>query len=231
MPIRILDSPEPLTEASYGTDPVLIGSDVLMVLQQEMIRYCEQRVAGRSFLIAGHRGAGKTTLVQGAFQQVRAARNQAAERFALSGREELVANRLRPLLVLLQGPNLLPAATTRPKKDGGSKESGQDSATDSKKNGGADAGNAEEDEAQTGWQEGLRSALPKLSDEELRRRVEESLEHEPQDLEQMKSLWVEIQERAGQMGPAEKLNLLLESARPYCTEKEFLQVGRKHLQP
>ena len=74
----------------------------------------------------------------------------------------------------------------------------------------------------TGWQEGLRSALPNLTDEQLRRRVQECLEHEPQDLEQMRSLWVEIQERTGQKSPAEKLSLLLESARPYCPEEEFL---------
>lgn len=74
----------------------------------------------------------------------------------------------------------------------------------------------------TGWQEGLRSALPNLTDEELRRRVQECLEHEPQDLEQMRYLWVEIQERTGQKSPAEKLSLLLESARPYCPEEEFL---------
>ena len=77
----------------------------------------------------------------------------------------------------------------------------------------------------TGWQEGLRSALPSLTDEQVRRRVQECLEHEPQDLEQMKSLWVEVQERTGQKSPAEKLNLLLESARPYCSEEEF-QAGR-----
>jgi hypothetical protein len=74
----------------------------------------------------------------------------------------------------------------------------------------------------TGWQEGLRAALPNLTDEQLRRRVQECLEHEPQDLEQMRSLWVEIQERAGQKSPAEKLSLLLESARVYCPEEEFL---------
>jgi hypothetical protein len=74
----------------------------------------------------------------------------------------------------------------------------------------------------TGWQEGLRSALPNLNDEQLCRRVQECLEHEPQDLEQLRSLWVEIQERTGQKSPAEKLSLLLESARPYCPEEEFL---------
>jgi hypothetical protein len=74
----------------------------------------------------------------------------------------------------------------------------------------------------TGWQEGLRSALPNLTDEHLRTRVQECLEHKRQDLEQMKSLWVEVQERTGLKTPADKLNLLLESAKPYCTEEEFL---------
>ena len=73
-----------------------------------------------------------------------------------------------------------------------------------------------------GWEEGLRSALPNLTDEQVSRRVQECLEDEPQDLEQIRSLWVEIQERTGHKSPAEKLSLLLESARPYCPEEEFL---------
>ena len=74
----------------------------------------------------------------------------------------------------------------------------------------------------TDWQEGLRSALPNLTDERLRTRVQECLEHKPQDLEQMNFLWVEVQERTGLKTPADKLNLLLESTKPYCTEEEFL---------
>jgi hypothetical protein len=71
------------------------------------------------------------------------------------------------------------------------------------------------------WQEGLRSALPNLIDAQLRTRVQECLEHEPHDLEQVRSLWVEAQEQTGVKTPADKLNLLLESAKPYCTEEEF----------
>lgn len=73
----------------------------------------------------------------------------------------------------------------------------------------------------TTWQEGLRSALPNLIDESLRRRVQECLDHEPPDWEEVKSLWVEVQERTGTKTPADKLNLLLESTKPYCTEEEF----------
>lgn len=72
------------------------------------------------------------------------------------------------------------------------------------------------------WLEGLRSALPDLCDEQLRGRIRYCLEREPNNLEQMKSLWVEVQEQAGLKTPADKLGLLLESAKPYCTDDEFL---------
>jgi hypothetical protein len=98
MPIRILEKPEPLSEASRANEkPVLIGSEALDLLEHELRRYCNQEVNGRSFLIAGHRGSGKTTLVYGAFQRV------------LEEMGDGDARQLRPLLVLLQGPNLLPS--------------------------------------------------------------------------------------------------------------------------
>lgn len=75
------------------------------------------------------------------------------------------------------------------------------------------------------WQEGLRSALPNLADKQLRGRVQECLECDLGDLEQLKCLWVEVQERMGAKTPADKLNLLLESVKPYTTEEEF-RVGR-----
>jgi hypothetical protein len=64
----------------------------------------------------------------------------------------------------------------------------------------------------TGWQEGLRSALSNLTDDQLRMRVQQCLEREP-DFEQMKSLWLEIQERAGQKSPSDPLRSL---ASPAC---------------
>ena len=70
---------------------------LLNLLEHELRRYCNQEVTGRSFLIAGHRGSGKTTLVYGTFQRV----------LEEIGRED--TRQLRPLLVLLQGPNLLPS--------------------------------------------------------------------------------------------------------------------------
>ena len=60
-----------------------------------MLRYCDGEVTGRSFLIAGHRGAGKTTMVSNAhLQAVREA-----------GRRIRAA---RPLIVWLHGPSLFP---------------------------------------------------------------------------------------------------------------------------
>ena len=72
------------------------------------------------------------------------------------------------------------------------------------------------------WNESLRSALASLKDEQLRRRVQECLESEPQGLEQIRSLWVEVKDQTGIKTPADKLDLLLESAKPFCTEEEFL---------
>jgi hypothetical protein len=73
-----------------------------------------------------------------------------------------------------------------------------------------------------GWEQSLRAALPNLADEQLHQRVQKYLACEPQDVEQMKSLWLEVQERTSAKTPADKLNLLLESAKPYCTDEEVL---------
>jgi hypothetical protein len=97
MPITIKERPEVLTEASLlaSEPPLLIRSNAVGLLTHELRRYCNREVSGRSFLIAGHRGAGKTTLVLNACQEIF---------------KESIERRvpLRPLLVMLQGPNLLP---------------------------------------------------------------------------------------------------------------------------
>ena len=61
MAISIHESPEPLTDASFRDPAVLIPSQSLRILKQELLRYCDGKVSGRSFLVAGHRGSGKTT--------------------------------------------------------------------------------------------------------------------------------------------------------------------------
>jgi hypothetical protein len=112
MPIRIIDSPEPLTGASVQQPPMLIESDGLRMLKQELRRYCDQKVSGRSFLVAGHRGSGKTTLVQGSIQETNAEIVSDWSTRLLSGDlDGSDAISMRPLFILLQGPNLLPAET------------------------------------------------------------------------------------------------------------------------
>jgi hypothetical protein len=74
-------------------------------LTQELHRYCEGQINGRSFLIAGHRGAGKTTMVAAAVMNVQRAAAQSP------------VPMLRPLFVPLHGPNLFrdePIARTEP---------------------------------------------------------------------------------------------------------------------
>lgn len=74
MPIRLKRIAEPLSLAARtDTAPhpgwaapdavILAPSQARSVLSHEMSRYCDGLVRGRSFLIAGHRGSGKTTMV------------------------------------------------------------------------------------------------------------------------------------------------------------------------
>jgi hypothetical protein len=98
VPIKIVNVPDPFTPARPSQEsPPFIESDAYRQLLQELRRYCNRELAGRSFLITGHRGSGKTTLVSRVFE--------ALLREAVRGDSEL---RLRPLPVLLQGPTLLP---------------------------------------------------------------------------------------------------------------------------
>src|SRR5690349_16473980 len=97
MPIRIVESSEPLSPAAQdrAQEALLIDSDASRLLSHEMLRYCEGEVTGRSFLIAGHRGAGKTTMVSNAHLQ---AKRETARR----------PRATRPLIVWLHGPSLFP---------------------------------------------------------------------------------------------------------------------------
>ncbi|HSL69164.1 MAG TPA: hypothetical protein VK864_02935, partial [Longimicrobiales bacterium] len=94
MPIRILLPPEPLAPASRQQETIIIQSSGYRQLQRELLRYCQGEVEGRSFLIAGHRGAGKTTLVNDCVLQVGKLANGGSA---------------RPIIVRLHGPNLVRA--------------------------------------------------------------------------------------------------------------------------
>ena len=91
MPLRFEPPADPLTTTASAVSHV-IESDALQRLTKEIERYGRRELAGRSILIAGHRGVGKTTLVRKAIENVRGARS------AYQG---------RPLFVDLHGPDLL----------------------------------------------------------------------------------------------------------------------------
>ena len=93
MTIYIAEIPEP-SLARPSTTPVnLAESAASGRLKSELDRYVAGEISGRSFLISGHRGAGKTTLVLKAIEQAAA--------------RALNTARTMPLLVPLHGPDLL----------------------------------------------------------------------------------------------------------------------------
>lgn len=99
MPIRIREGADPLSDASRlaSDDRVLIQaqSEAGRLLRQELQRYCRGEINGRSFLIAGHRGAGKTTMVA-----------DAVDRVLRQSATVPMDEQLRPLPVFLHGPSL-----------------------------------------------------------------------------------------------------------------------------
>ena len=94
MPIRIRDSADPLSDRALqgNREVILARSEAGRLLRYELLRYCSGQIQGRSFLIAGHRGAGKTTMVADAL-------NHAIVNHT--------AGSLRPLPIFLHGPSLL----------------------------------------------------------------------------------------------------------------------------
>jgi len=111
MPLVFNPPADPLTPGAQSqTSPIVshvIESDALQRLTREIERYGRRELAGRSILIAGHRGIGKTTLVRKAIENARGFRSQFAG---------------RPLFVDLHGPDLLaPPEKETDAKDGDSK--------------------------------------------------------------------------------------------------------------
>src|SRR5262245_24472821 len=94
MPIEVKETPEPLTAAAELTPPDLAECEAYRVLLHDLMRYGQRETMGRSILIAGHRGSGKTTRVRWAIQQAQS-------------KLERIPGAARPLLVPLHGPDLL----------------------------------------------------------------------------------------------------------------------------
>src|SRR5579872_3889021 len=101
MPIYVKRSYDPGTRyAREGAPSILAHSHVGDELKRLVKRYVMEEIAGRSYLISGHRGSGKTTLVKKIVDDVS---------------QEIARERKprRPLLVTLEGPMLLPAPDKR----------------------------------------------------------------------------------------------------------------------
>jgi hypothetical protein len=99
MPIRIRNHNDPLSPRSLDLPdserPGGASCAAARIFAQELERYCTGMLTGCSFLISGHRGAGKTTMVESAIDE--------AMRRSLEVRDDAFA---MPLPVFLNGPSL-----------------------------------------------------------------------------------------------------------------------------
>jgi hypothetical protein len=93
MSIYVSDSPEPFASTVNRGPVILAESAAYGRICSELSRYAAGEISGRSFLISGHRGAGKTTLV------LKAIEDTTALALSTTGR--------RLLLIPLHGPDLL----------------------------------------------------------------------------------------------------------------------------
>ncbi|MFL6625681.1 MAG: hypothetical protein ACJ8IK_30225 [Burkholderiaceae bacterium] len=99
MALRVRDQQQPLTDVGPSGRHA-IASTILAecaagdLLLNELERYCGRKVEGRSILLAGLRGVGKTTLATAAVQKV------------MHLAEDGTRLPMRPLHVVLLGPNL-----------------------------------------------------------------------------------------------------------------------------
>src|SRR5262245_38821481 len=86
-----------------------ITSDAYDTFSRELQRYVSGEVKGRSFLVAGHRGAGKTSMVRQAVEDLN--RRIIDSAFRSGGVPSPITDRTvapqRPLLVKLHGPSLI----------------------------------------------------------------------------------------------------------------------------
>ncbi|GLC25711.1 hypothetical protein [Roseisolibacter agri] len=121
MPITLVRFPEPLSDAAlHGAEPLVIESAARQLLVDELRRYCAGEVAGRSFLIAGHRGIGKTTLVRSAVDMLlrECSREEASAPLGRTPGAYAPLSLLRPLFIPLHGPTVLGEYDDFPDADG-----------------------------------------------------------------------------------------------------------------
>jgi hypothetical protein len=102
MSIYLRKTAEPGSIASDTHPSILAQGEVSDRLRRILTRYVRGEVTGRSFLVSGHRGSGKTTLIKKVVQEVA---------------DEFRSGPYRPLLVTLSGPMLLPDEQNDSEKD------------------------------------------------------------------------------------------------------------------
>src|SRR5687767_8274651 len=93
MAFRVKIQAEPFTRYSWETIPILAISNEYRRLYRDLERYTLGQISGRSYLIAGHRGSGKTMLVYKAIEDLT---------------RDCQGKPYRPLFIRLHGPDLLP---------------------------------------------------------------------------------------------------------------------------
>jgi hypothetical protein len=119
----------PLTDWPRPYLPPFIATTELDQLKQELTRYLNGEIPGRSFLIAGHRGTGKTSLVRRAVDELaddrldRSTKDDPLKATG-AGRPLPVGPFQRPILVKLHGPTMLgtDVVVAKPLEPGGSAE-------------------------------------------------------------------------------------------------------------
>ena len=115
MVLRIADtwsSPPPAGSWPLEGEPIYAETEAYGALLGDLHRYVNEEITGRSFLISGHRGAGKTSMVLHAVRRLRNAALQQAVLAATESRASPDVNapqrrRQRPLLVKIVGQSLI----------------------------------------------------------------------------------------------------------------------------
>lgn len=103
--LKAVEPARPAGKWPMPAAPHFLEAEAYRVLRRDLERYVRGEISGRSFLIAGHRGSGKTALVTRAVQDLRTELFEAAiKRPVKDGPQPLFQ---RPLLVKLYGPSLV----------------------------------------------------------------------------------------------------------------------------
>lgn len=127
--------PDPIGQWPVPARPRFVSSAAYTVLRRDLLRYVNEDIPGRSFLIAGHRGAGKTALVSRAVEDLRIELLRGSVKEEREGSAPTFTMQ-RPLLVKVHGPSLLSSILPgRPVTEPACAAGGADSETKGPKSG------------------------------------------------------------------------------------------------